>query len=53
MTHGRLDVRLRPLYGAANDGDDLIDFGDSPNAGSFYGYGQGGNDKIFGGLVAE
>ena len=47
------DDEFNLLYGAANDGDDLIDFGDSPDAGNFYGFGQGGNDKIFGGLVAS
>lgn len=39
------------LAGARNDGDDIIDLGDSPAA-TVYGYafGQGGNDKVFGGL---
>jgi len=37
--------------GAMNDGDDLIDFGDSPDAAVVAkGFGQGGNDKVIGGL---
>lgn len=39
--------------GSPNDGDDIIDLGDSPDivAGGQRAFGQGGNDKIFGGLI--
>ena len=39
--------------GSPNDGDDIIDLGDSPDivGGGQRAFGQGGNDKIFGGLV--
>ena len=37
-------------YGLPNDGDDFIDVGDSPDTDYFYIYGQGGNDKIIGGI---
>jgi len=39
------------FLGLPNDGDDLLDLGDSDYDSGMtnYGYGQGGNDKIFGG----
>jgi len=45
MSEYEINRRGRP-----DDGDDLIDLGDSPDVGSYtYGFGQGGNDKIIGG----
>jgi hypothetical protein len=39
-------------YGLPDDGDDLIDLGDSPSIGnSIFAFGQGGNDKVIGGLA--
>ena len=41
--------------GLPNDGDDLLDLGDSDFSDSIinYAYGQGGNDKILGGRASE
>ena len=40
--------------GSPNDGDDIIDVGDSPGiAGNIFAFGQGGNDKIFGSLSGD
>lgn len=41
------------VRGLPEDGDDLIDLGDTAGAAYSYGFafGQGGNDKIFGGLM--
>jgi len=48
LGNGLTNTQVR-FEGSPNDGDDLIDFGDSPEVDYLYGYGQGGNDKIIGG----
>lgn len=44
-------AKWSPYRGAPDDGDDIIQMGDHPDLGfGTYGYGNGGNDQIFGGV---
>lgn len=54
-TYRNAAVTLDSGYrGSPNDGDDIIDVGDSPGiTGNIRVFGQGGNDKIFGSLGIE